>query len=164
MFYYRSEFIIFKSIALCSQDCLTQLFLNDWENLRFSVFCSWHCLKKIKAWIQISFLSSAFILFITLCRWYFFYLVSAALGHCCFVWVFSSCREWGLLILVSSLCSRYAGFSSCGLRVPERRLSSCGAQAQLLLGMWDLPGPRGQTYVPCTGRWIFIHCASREVL
>ena len=33
------------------------------------------------------------------------------------------------------------GLSSCGLRALERRLSSWGAQAQLLHGMWDLPGP-----------------------
>ena len=33
------------------------------------------------------------------------------------------------------------GLSSCGSRAPERRLSSCGARAQLLRGMWDLPGP-----------------------
>ena len=33
------------------------------------------------------------------------------------------------------------GFSSSGSQALERRLSSCGAQAQLLHGMWDLPGP-----------------------
>ena len=33
------------------------------------------------------------------------------------------------------------GLSSCGSQALERRLSSCGAQAQLLHGMWDLPGP-----------------------
>ena len=33
------------------------------------------------------------------------------------------------------------GLSSCGLRALERRLSSCGARAYLLCGMWDLPGP-----------------------
>ena len=37
--------------------------------------------------------------------------------------------------------SRRAGFSSCGLQALERRLSSSGARAQLLRGMWDLPGP-----------------------
>ena len=31
--------------------------------------------------------------------------------------------------------------SSCGSRALECRLSSCGARAQLLRGMWDLPGP-----------------------
>ena len=33
------------------------------------------------------------------------------------------------------------GLSSCGLRAPEHRLSSCGTQAQPLRGMWDPPGP-----------------------
>ena len=33
------------------------------------------------------------------------------------------------------------GLSSCGSRALERRLSSCGAPASLLHGMWDLPGP-----------------------
>ena len=33
------------------------------------------------------------------------------------------------------------GLGSCSSRAPERRLSSCGAGAQLLRGMWDLPGP-----------------------
>ena len=32
------------------------------------------------------------------------------------------------------------GFSSCGSRALEHRLSSCGAQALLLRGIWDLPG------------------------
>ena len=34
-----------------------------------------------------------------------------------------------------------SGLSSCGLRALEHRLSSCGARAQLLRGMSDLPGP-----------------------
>ena len=33
------------------------------------------------------------------------------------------------------------GLSSCGSRPLEGRLSSCGAQASLLRGMWDLPRP-----------------------
>ena len=40
------------------------------------------------------------------------------------------------------------GFGSCGLRTPERRLSSCGAQAQLLRSMWDLPGPGLESLSP----------------
>ena len=32
------------------------------------------------------------------------------------------------------------GLSGCGSRALERRLSSCGAWAWLLCGMWDLPG------------------------
>ena len=45
------------------------------------------------------------------------------------------------LLLLRSTGSRHAGLSNCGLRALERRLSSCGTQAQLLRGMWDLPGP-----------------------
>ena len=52
------------------------------------------------------------------------------------------------LLLLRSTGSRRAGsvvvahgLSSCGSRALERRLSSCGARAQLLRGMWDLPGP-----------------------
>ena len=33
------------------------------------------------------------------------------------------------------------GFSSCSSQALEHRLSSCGAWAKLLRGMWDLPGP-----------------------
>ena len=33
------------------------------------------------------------------------------------------------------------GLSSCGSQALEHRLSSCGTWAQLLCGMWDLPGP-----------------------
>ena len=33
------------------------------------------------------------------------------------------------------------GLSGCGSQAPERRLSSCGAWAQSLHGMWDPPRP-----------------------
>ena len=33
------------------------------------------------------------------------------------------------------------GLSSCGSQAVEHRLSRCGSWAQLLRGMWDLPGP-----------------------
>ena len=36
--------------------------------------------------------------------------------------------------------SHCGGFSYCGARALEHRLSSCGARAFLLRGMWDLPG------------------------
>ena len=41
------------------------------------------------------------------------------------------------LLLLCSTDSKCVAFSSCGLRAPECRLSSCGAWAQLLRGMWD---------------------------
>ena len=40
-----------------------------------------------------------------------------------------------------SLASVARGLSSCGLRALEHRLSSHGTWAQLLRGMWELPGP-----------------------
>ena len=58
----------------------------------------------------------------------------------------------GLLIAVASRCGARAlgtwasvvaahGLSSCGSRALECRLSSFGAQVQLLRSMWDLPRP-----------------------
>ena len=59
---------------------------------------------------------------------------------------FSLSLRW--LLLLRSTGSRCAGsvavaheLSSCGSRALERRLSSRGARASLLRGMWDLPGP-----------------------
>ena len=47
------------------------------------------------------------------------------------------------------------GFSSCGLRALESRFSSCGARAQLLRGMWDLPGPGLEPVSPAlVGRFL----------
>ena len=73
------------------------------------------------------------------------------------VQAFSSCSEWGLLfvavrrllIAVASLIAEHVqasvvvayGLSSCGSWALERRLSSCGARAQLFSDMWDLPRP-----------------------
>ena len=58
----------------------------------------------------------------------------------------------GLLIVVASLVEHTflgarasvtvaCGLSSCGSPLIEHRLNSCGTQALLLRGMWDLPGP-----------------------
>ena len=63
---------------------------------------------------------------------------------CCSVWAshcggFSCCRARALGARASVVVAH--GLSSCGSRALEHRLSSCGAQAQLLRGMWDLPGP-----------------------
>ena len=54
---------------------------------------------------------------------------------------FSSCSKWrplfiavrGPLTISASLVAEH--------RLQTLRLSSCGSQAQLLHGMWDLPGP-----------------------
>ena len=47
--------------------------------------------------------------------------------------------QWLLLLWSEALgCT---GFSSCGSCALERRFSSCGTRAELLRGMWNLPGP-----------------------
>ena len=93
-----------------------------------------------------------------------FYLFFPALGLCCCVWAFSSCSErashlWWLLLLRST-GSRHVGFSSCGSRALEHRLSSCGARALQHVGSSPT---RDRSRVPCIGRQILNHCATREV-
>ena len=61
---------------------------------------------------------------------------------------------WWLLLL-RSMGSRHTGFSSCGSRALEHRLSSCGARAQLLCGMWYLLGPGLEPVSPAlAGRFL----------
>ena len=70
------------------------------------------------------------------------------------LWCAGFSLRW--LLLLRSMGSRHAGFSSCGARASvvvarglsscgsralECRLSSCGTRALLLHSMWDLPGP-----------------------
>ena len=104
----------------------------------------------------------------------FIYLFLAALGLRCCARAFSSCGERGLLfvavrgllVAVASRCRAQAlgasasvvaarGLSCCGARAVEHRLSSCGAQASLLHGMWDLPGPGLEPVSPAlAGRFL----------
>ena len=82
-------------------------------------------------------------------------------------WVFVAVRGLSLVavskatVRCGAWTSYWGGFSCCGARAPgvqasvvvvrglssrgsralKRRLSSCGARALLLCGMWDLPGP-----------------------
>ena len=85
-------------------------------------------------------------------KYFLFFLAELGL-HCC-TWAFSSCGEQGLLFIVvlglltavASLIVQHGiqacGLSSCGTQVLEcGGFSGCGARAQLLGGMWDLPGP-----------------------
>ena len=52
---------------------------------------------------------------------------------------FSCCAAQALGARASVVVAH--GLSSCGSWALEHSLSSCGARAQLLCGMWDLPGP-----------------------
>ena len=67
------------------------------------------------------------------------------------------------LLLLWSTGSRHTGFSSCGTRTLEHRLSSCvtGLVAPQHVGS---SRTRARTRVPCIGRRILNHCATRDAL
>ena len=60
----------------------------------------------------------------------------AQASHC---GIFSCCGAQALGMRASVVAARR--LSCCGSQALECRLSSCGPRAQLLRGMWDLPGP-----------------------
>ena len=109
------------------------------------------------------------------------YLFLAALGlHCC-AWAFSNCSRgatfhcsaWASHCGGFSYCGAQAlgtqasvvvasGLSSCGSRALEHRLSSCGARALVAPRHVGSSWTRARTRVPCIGRRILNHCATRE--
>ena len=54
---------------------------------------------------------------------------------------FSSCGKWGPLFITVRRPLTIAASLVAEHRPQTRRLSNCGSRAQLLHGMWDLPGP-----------------------
>ena len=107
----------------------------------------------------------------------FFFLINlflAALGLCCCTRAFSGCSECGLLFAVRGLLIVVASL------VVEHRLQARGLQQLWLAGSreqaqylwhtgpvapWHVGSsqPRARTRVPCVGRRILNHCATREV-
>ena len=84
------------------------------------------------------------------------------LSLCCFAWAFPSCSKWGYSLWFAGFSLRC--FSCCGPR-------ALGVWAQSLWCMGLVPlrhvgssQTRNLTCVPCIGRWIPIHCSTREVL
>ena len=66
---------------------------------------------------------------------------------------FSCCGAWALCAWASVVVAR--GHSSCGSQALKHRMSSCGAWAQLLCSMWDLPGPGIEPMSPAlAGRFL----------
>ena len=115
----------------------------------------------------------------------FIYLFLTALGLCCFgvalVQAFSSCGKWGLLfvavrgllIVVASLATEHRLQGSRASIVAAHGLFTCGSRARAQQ-LWrsglvvpqhvESSWTRDHTCVPCIGRQILIHCATREVL
>ena len=80
--------------------------------------------------------------FITACS---LSLIAASRGYSS-LWYAGFSLQW--LLLLPSTGSRHTGFSSCGAKALELRLSSCGVWAQLLCSMWDLPRPHIEPVFP----------------
>ena len=77
---------------------------------------------------------------------------------------FSSFGKWGPLFIAVRGPLTVAASLVAEHRLQTRRLSSCGSQAQLLRGMWDLPRPGLEPVSPALSRQILNHCATREAL
>ena len=71
----------------------------------------------------------------------FIYLFLAVLGLRFCARALSSCGKWGPLFITVRGPLTIAASLVAEHRLQTRRLSSCGSRAQLLHGMWDLPGP-----------------------
>ena len=98
-----------------------------------------------------------FIYFYFWLRWVFVAAHGLSLVAASRVYSSLRCADFSLrwLLLLQSMGSRRVSFSSCGSWALERRLSSCGARAQLLSGMWDLPGPGLEPMSPAlAGRFL----------
>ena len=61
---------------------------------------------------------------------------------------FSSCGKWGPLFIAVRGPLTIAASLVAEHRLQTRRLSSCGARAQLLCGMWDPPRPGPEPVSP----------------
>ena len=90
--------------------------------------------KFIYFWLHWVFIAAHGLSLVVVSRDY--YLLWCVASYCS---GFSCCGTWALGAWASVVVA--PGFSSCGLWALEHRLSICGTQAQLLHGMWDLPGP-----------------------
>ena len=64
----------------------------------------------------------------------------AALGLFYYMWAFSSCGEQGPIPGCDARASHFDGFS-CAADSRRMGFSSCGARAQTLHAMCNLPGP-----------------------
>ena len=66
--------------------------------------------------------------------------------RCARATLFCRAQALGIQVTVAAVC----------------RLSCCGTRALVAPQHVESSWTRDQTHVPCTGRWILIHCATRE--
>ena len=103
-----------------------------------------------------------FILFFWLC-WVFVAVCRLSLVEASGGYSSLRCTGFSLrwLLLLRSMGSRHTGFSSDSWAL-ERRLSSCGSRALVTPRHVGSSQTRARTRVPCIGRRILNHCATRE--
>ena len=77
---------------------------------------------------------------------------------------FSSCGERGPLFIAVRGPLTITASPVAEHRLQTRRLSNRGSRAQPPRGMRESSQTRARTRVPCTGRQIPNHCATREAL
>ena len=78
---------------------------------------------------------------LSLLNFIYYFLFMAVLGLRFCARAFSSCGKRGPLFIAMRGPLTIAASLVAEHRLQTRRLSSCGSRAQLLRGMWDLPGP-----------------------
>ena len=118
-------------ICLYLKQSHCRFFFNFWMifTLLFLFICiSGHVFVTMK--MNQLYLSLSTLFFLKLI--YFFIFIALGL-HCC-RWAFSSCGEQGLLF--TEVCGLLTVVAS-----QSTAIGSCGTQAQLFGGMWNLPGP-----------------------
>ena len=93
---------------------------------------------------------------------FFFYLFMAVLGLRFCARAFSSCGKRGPLFIAARRPLTIAASLVAGHRLQTRRLSSCGSRARFAPRHVGSSQTRARTQVPCIGRQILNHCATRE--
>ena len=88
----------------------------------------------------------------------------AVLSLCFCERAFSSCGKRGPLFIVVRGPLTIAASLVAEHRLQTRRLSNCGSWAQLFPRHVGSSQTRARTCVPCIGRQILNHCATREAL
>ena len=97
------------------------------------------------------------------------YLLLAVLALRCFVWALlelwraGATLHWGADFSLRWLLARARAPDVRASVLVARELAVCGAPARLPGSTWDLPR-WDQTHVPCVGRWVLTHWATREVV
>ena len=98
--------------------------------------------------MKISICKILFFFLIILCMYVCMYVCMAVLGLRFCVRAFSGCGKWGPLFIAVRGPLTIAASLVAEHRLQTRRLHSCGSQAQLLRGMWDLPRPGHEPVSP----------------